>query len=221
VASLPQKLSRFETLRYNFNFLAAVLPRRRAASGVLFGNSEICSLARGRVERPHSTGGDMAKYDLRVNGFRRSIESDDPGKPLLYVLRGMGLTATKYGCGLGQCGACTVMIDGAAVRSCQTRVSDLAGKSITTMEGLSNTGAQHPVQAAFIKEQVPQCGYCTSGMIMSSVALLERNKKPSEAEIRSELDANLCRCGSHVRVVRAVMAASGQSTTGQETQKGG
>ena len=157
----------------------------------------------------------MAKYDLRVNGFRRSIESDDPGKPLLYVLRGMGLTATKYGCGLGQCGACTVMIDGAAVRSCQTRVSDLAGKSITTMEGLSNTGAQHPVQAAFIKEQVPQCGYCTSGMIMSSVALLERNKKPSEAEIRSELDANLCRCGSHVRVVRAVMAASGQSTTGQ------
>ena len=157
----------------------------------------------------------MAKYDLRVNGFRRSIESDDPDKPLLYVLRGMGLTATKYGCGLGQCGSCTVMIDGAAVRSCQTRVSELAGKSIMTMEGLSNTGTQHPVQAAFIKEQVPQCGYCTNGMIMSSVALLERNKKPSEAEIRSELDANLCRCGSHVRVVKAVMAASGQSTTGQ------
>ena len=157
----------------------------------------------------------MAKYDLRVNGFRRSIDSDDPDKPLLYVLRGMGLTATKYGCGLGQCGSCTVMIDGAAVRSCQTRVSELAGKSIMTMEGLSNTGTQHPVQAAFIKEQVPQCGYCTNGMIMSSVALLERNKKPSEAEIRSELDANLCRCGSHVRVVKAVMAASGQSTTGQ------
>ena len=160
-------------------------------------------------------GSEMAKYDLRVNGFRRSIESDDPDKPLLYVLRGMGLTATKYGCGLGQCGACTVMIDGAAVRSCQTRVSDLAGKSITTMEGISNTGTQHPVQAAFIKEQVPQCGYCTNGMVMSSIALLERNKKPSEAEIRSELDANLCRCGSHVRVVKAVMAASGQSTTGQ------
>ena len=157
----------------------------------------------------------MAKYDLRVNGFRRSIESDDPDKPLLYVLRGMGLTATKYGCGLGQCGSCTVMIDGAAVRSCQTRVSELAGKSIMTMEGLSNTGTQHPVQAAFIKEQVPQCGYCTGGMIMTSVALLERNKKPTEQQVRSELDANLCRCGSHVRVVRAVMAASGQGTTGQ------
>ncbi len=152
----------------------------------------------------------MAKYDLRVNGFARSVEADDPDKPLLYVLRGMGLTATKYGCGLGQCGACTVVIDGAATRSCQTRVSDLKGKSITTLEGLAGATGPHPVQAAFIKEQVPQCGYCTSGMIMTSVALLERNKKPSEAEVRSELDANLCRCGSHVRVLAAVMAASGQ-----------
>ena len=157
----------------------------------------------------------MARYDLRVNGFARFAETDDPDKPLLYVLREMGLTAAKYGCGLGQCGACTILIDGAPARSCQTRVADLKGKTITTMEGLSATGAPHPVQAAFIKEQVPQCGYCTGGMIMTSVALLERNKKPTEQQVRSELDANLCRCGSHVRVVRAVMAASGQGTTGQ------
>ncbi len=163
----------------------------------------------------------MAKYDLRVNGSAHSVEADDPDKPLLYVLRGMGLTAAKFGCGLGQCGACTVIIDGAATRSCQTRVSELDGKSITTLEGLGTPAAPHPVQAAFIKEQVPQCGYCTNGMIMTSVALLERNNKPSEADIRSELDANLCRCGSHVRVLRAVMAASGQATTGQESQKGG
>jgi nicotinate dehydrogenase subunit A len=157
----------------------------------------------------------MASYDLRVNGFRRSVEADDPDKPLLYVLRGMGLTATKFGCGLGQCGACTVMIDGVAARSCQTRIADLAGKAVTTLEGLATDSGPHPVQAAFIKEQVPQCGYCTSGMIMTSVALLARNKKPSEAEIRAELDGNLCRCGTHVRVLRAVMAASGQPVTGK------
>jgi nicotinate dehydrogenase subunit A len=149
----------------------------------------------------------MPKYDLRVNGFARTVDSSDPDQPLLYVLRGMGLTATKYGCGLGQCGACTVLIDGKSARSCQTTIAAMQGKTVTTLEGL---GGAHPVQAAFIKEQVPQCGYCTSGMIMTSVALLESNKKPSEAEIRNELDGNLCRCGSHVRVVRAVMAASGQ-----------
>ena len=154
----------------------------------------------------------MATYDLRVNGFARSIEADDPDKPLLYVLRGMGLTATKFGCGLGQCGACTVLIDGVATRACQTRVSDLKGKTVTTLEGLAGPSGPHPVQAAFIKEQVPQCGYCASGMILGAVALLERNKKPSEAEVRTELDGNLCRCGSHVRVLRAVMAASGQPT---------
>lgn len=157
----------------------------------------------------------MASYDLRVNGFRRSVEADDPDKPLLYVLRGMGLTATKFGCGLGQCGACTVMIDDAAARSCQTRIADLAGKAVTTLEGIATEAGPHPVQAAFIKEQVPQCGYCTSGMIMTSVALLARNKKPSEAEVRAELDGNLCRCGTHVRVLRAVMAASGQPSSGQ------
>jgi nicotinate dehydrogenase subunit A len=152
----------------------------------------------------------MPSYNLRVNGFARTADSPDPMKPLLYVLRGFGLTATKYGCGLGQCGACTVLIDGKSARSCQTAIADVAGKSVTTLEGLGSTGAPHPIQAAFIKEQVPQCGYCTSGMIMSAAALLAARPKPSEAEIKAELDGNLCRCGSHIRVVRAVLAASGQ-----------
>jgi nicotinate dehydrogenase subunit A len=152
----------------------------------------------------------MPSYDVRINGFGRRVETADPDKPLLYVLRGLGLTATKYGCGLGQCGACTVMIDGRAARSCQLTIADAQGKSVTTLEGLGSTATPHPVQAAFIKEQVPQCGYCTSGMIMSAAALLADKKKPTESEIRTALDGNLCRCGTHVRVVRAVLAASGQ-----------
>jgi nicotinate dehydrogenase subunit A len=152
----------------------------------------------------------MPSYDLRINGFARSVDSPDPEKPLLYVLRGMGLTATKFGCGLGQCGACTVLLDGKATRSCQTTIANAKGKTVTTLEGLGSASTPHPVQAAFIKEQVPQCGYCTSGMIMSAAALLMEKQKPSKADIRSALDGNLCRCGTHVRVVRAVMAASGQ-----------
>jgi len=152
----------------------------------------------------------MEIYNLRVNGFARTVESDDPEKPLLYALRDLGLTATKYGCGLGQCGSCTVIIDGKAVRSCRTSVQSTRGKSVTTLEGLSADAALHPVQAAFIKEQAAQCGYCTSGLIMSAAALLASNPKPTEADIRTALDGNLCRCGAHVRVVRAVLAASGQ-----------
>ncbi len=152
----------------------------------------------------------MPGYDLRVNGFPRSVDSADPDKPLLYVLRGFGLTAAKFGCGLGQCGACIVLIDGKAAPACQTTIADAQGRSVTTLEGLGTIGAPHPIQAAFIAEQVPQCGYCTGGMIMTSAGLLARNKKPSEAEIRAELDGNLCRCGTHVRVVRAVLRASGQ-----------
>jgi aerobic-type carbon monoxide dehydrogenase small subunit (CoxS/CutS family) len=152
----------------------------------------------------------MAKYNLRVNGNGQTIDSVYAEKPLLYVLRELGLTAAKFGCGLGQCGACTVLMDGAAVRSCQTTVADAQGKPILTLEGLGSPANPHPLQTAFIKEQVPQCGYCTNGMIMSAAALLSKNKRPSEADIRSALDGNLCRCGSHVRVVRAVMAASGQ-----------
>ena len=152
----------------------------------------------------------MPSYDLRINGFARSVDSPDPEKPLLYVLRGLGLTAAKFGCGLGQCGACTVLLDGKAIRSCQTTIANAQSKTVTTLEGLGSASTPHPIQAAFIKEQVPQCGYCTNGMIMSAAALLAEKQKPSEADIRSALDGNLCRCGTHVRVVRAVMAASGQ-----------
>jgi nicotinate dehydrogenase subunit A len=152
----------------------------------------------------------MPSYDVRVNGRARTVDSSDPEQPLLYVLRGMGLTATKFGCGLGQCGACTVLLEGKAVRSCQTPIASIAGQAVTTLEGLGTVAAPHPLQAAFIKEQVPQCGYCTSGMIMSAASLLSDKPRPSEEEIRSALDGNLCRCGTHVRVVRAVLAASGQ-----------
>jgi nicotinate dehydrogenase subunit A len=152
----------------------------------------------------------MPSYNIRVNGFARTVDSSDPTQPLLYVLRGFGLRAAKFGCGLGQCGSCNVLIDGRAVPSCTTSIEAVQGKSITTVEGLGSTSTPHPVQAAFIKEQVPQCGYCTSGMIVSAAALLAGTPKPTEAEIRSALDGNLCRCGTHVRVVRAVMAASGQ-----------
>jgi nicotinate dehydrogenase subunit A len=140
----------------------------------------------------------------------RAVDSSDADKPLLYVLRDLGLTATKFGCGLGQCGACIVLADGTAVQSCQVTVANAQGKAITTLEGLGSAAKPHPIQTAFIDAQVPQCGYCTSGMIMSAAALLSKKRKPTESEIRSALDGNLCRCGTHVRAVRAVMTASGQ-----------
>ena len=152
----------------------------------------------------------MAAYDLRINGSARSVEATDADKPLLYVLRGLGLTAAKFGCGLGQCGACTVLLDGKSIRSCQTPIGEAKGKAVTTLEGLGTVAQPHPLQAAFIREQVPQCGYCTNGMIMSAAGLLAREPKPTEDQVRNELDGNLCRCGSHLRVVKAVMAASGQ-----------
>jgi len=152
----------------------------------------------------------VPRYNLQVNGIARIVDSSDPDQPLLYVLRGLGLTATKFGCGLGQCGACTVLVDSKAVRSCQMTIAGAQGASVTTLEGLGSITKPHPLQAAFIKEQVPQCGYCISGIIMSAAALLSENQKPTEAEIQMALDGNLCRCGSHVRIVRAVMAASGQ-----------
>ena len=152
----------------------------------------------------------MARYNLHINGNAQTVDSSDADKPLLYVLRELSLTAAKFGCGLGQCGACTVLIDGAAVRSCRISIAVAQGKPIVTLEGLGTPDKPHPLQTAFINEQVPQCGYCTSGIIMSAAALLSTNKKPSESDIRTALDGNLCRCGTHTRVVRAVMAASGQ-----------
>ncbi|MGN6749814.1 MAG: (2Fe-2S)-binding protein [Xanthobacteraceae bacterium] len=153
---------------------------------------------------------DMTSYRLRINGIDRSIESSDPDQPLLYALRGLGLTATKFGCGLGQCGACSVLLDGRPVRSCLETLAAAQGKSVTTAEALGSIAAPNPVQAAFIKEQVPQCGYCTSGIIISATALLNENPKPTEDDVRTALAGNLCRCGTHARVIRAVMAASGQ-----------
>src|SRR5262245_57335461 len=129
--------------------------------------------------------------------------------PLLYALRDdMALHGPKFGCGLGQCGACTVIVDGEAVRSCQTPVSSLAGKNIQTLEGLGSPENLSKVQAAFVEEQAAQCGYCTNGMIMSATALLAKTPKPTEAQVRTALAGNLCRCGSHVRVLRAVMRAA-------------
>ena len=151
----------------------------------------------------------MPAYTFTVNGARRTVDAWDPDMPLLYALReSLGLTAAKYGCGLGQCGSCTVLVDGRATRSCVVRIADVAGKSVTTSEGLGSPEKPHPVQAAFIAEQAAQCGYCTSGMVMSAVALLASNPAPSRAETQTALAGNLCRCGSHDRVLRAVQRAA-------------
>ena len=151
----------------------------------------------------------MANVTLRVNGGSQTIEADDPNMPLLYALRDdFGLHGPKFGCGLGQCGACTVIVDGNAVRSCQMTVSQAQGRQITTLEGLGSPEQMHKVQAAFVAEQAAQCGYCSNGMIMSATALLAKTPKPSEAQVRQALAGNLCRCGTHVRILRAVMRAA-------------
>ena len=148
----------------------------------------------------------MATVNLRVNGIAHAIDADDPDMPLLYALRNdIGLHGPKFGCGLGQCGACTVLMDGQAVRSCQVTVRATQNREITTLEGLGYPENLHRVQAAFVDEQAAQCGYCTNGMIMSAVALLTKTSRPTEAQVRTALAGNLCRCGSHIRVLRAVM----------------
>jgi nicotinate dehydrogenase subunit A len=151
----------------------------------------------------------MANVTLRVNGRSQTIDADDTNMPLLYALRDhLELHGPKFGCGLGQCGACTVMVDGNAVRSCQTPISQVQGREITTLEGLGSPEQMHKVQAAFVAEQAAQCGYCTNGMIMSATALLAKTPKPTEAQVRQALAGNLCRCGTHVRILRAVMRAA-------------
>ena len=150
-----------------------------------------------------------ANLTLKVNGKSHAIAVDDPQMPLLYALRNdLDLNGPRFGCGLAQCGACTVHVDGEAVRSCSYPVSKAAGKKIVTLEGLGNPGKLHPLQQAFIDEQAVQCGYCINGMIMQAAAFLGKKKHPSEAEIKQALAANLCRCGTHVRIVRAVKRAS-------------
>jgi nicotinate dehydrogenase subunit A len=147
---------------------------------------------------------------LNVNGHATTVSVDDPDMPLLYALRNdLHLHGPRFGCGLGQCGACTVHVDGVATRSCITPISTVGNGKIVTLEGLGTADKPHPVQAAFIEEQAVQCGYCINGMIMQSAAFLEKNKKPSDDEIREELANNLCRCGTHVRILRAVKRAAG------------
>jgi nicotinate dehydrogenase subunit A len=152
----------------------------------------------------------MAKIALRVNGKAHTVEAD-ADMPLLYALRNdLQLNGPKFGCGLAQCGACTVIIDGNAIRSCVTPVSAAQNKPVTTLEGLGTTKKMHKIQQAFVDEQAVQCGYCINGMIMSTKALLDKNPKPSDSQIKEALAGNLCRCGTHLRILRAVKRASGQ-----------
>jgi aerobic-type carbon monoxide dehydrogenase small subunit (CoxS/CutS family) len=149
-----------------------------------------------------------AKYALMINGQSFSVDAE-PDENLLSVLRDeLDLTGTKYGCGEGQCGACTVLIDGRAQRSCVTPISTAAGKSMTTVEGLAKENRLHPVQQAFLDEAAMQCAYCTSGMIMSAVSLLNHKQNPSDAEILQSMQGNICRCGTYPRIVAAVRRAS-------------
>ena len=149
----------------------------------------------------------MAKFDFTVNNRPASVDVE-PDTALLWVVREhLKLTGTKFGCGSGLCGACTVHIDGKAVRSCQTQMSAMTGKRVTTIEGLSNNNS-HPLQRAWIAEQVPQCGYCQSGQIMQAAELLARNRSPSREQIVAHMDGNICRCGTYPRIVRAIQRAS-------------
>ena len=147
-------------------------------------------------------------FQLKVNGDTKRV-SVEPDTPLLYILRNdFELNAPRFGCGLSQCGACTVLVEGRPTRSCVTPVSAVGAKGVTTLEGLGTKDRLHPLQKAFIEEQAAQCGYCTNGMIMTAKALLDKTPKPTEAQIKKALAANLCRCGTHNRVVRAVLRAS-------------
>lgn len=155
----------------------------------------------------------MASYQLHLNGRPRKVEAD-ADSPLLYVLRDqLELHGPKFGCGLGQCGACTVHLDGQAIRSCVMPIAAVGNKKVTTLEGLGSSAKPSPLQQAFIDEQAAQCGYCINGMVMQAADLLKRTPKPSEQQIREGLAMNLCRCGTHQRIVRAVQRASGQPVT--------
>ena len=163
----------------------------------------------------------MAAIHLTVNGKPYTVDID-PQTSLLNVLReDLDLTGSKYGCGEGQCGACTVLLDGKAQRSCITRVGAVSQKQITTIEGLANGEHLHPVQQAFLEAGAMQCGYCTSGMIMSALALLQRNPSPSEGEIVNFMDGNICRCGTYPRIVSAIQKAAKVASAGSAAKGGG
>lgn len=159
----------------------------------------------------------MATITLKINNTSHTLEAD-PKMPLLWAIREMiGLTGTKYGCGIAQCGACTVHLNGQPVRSCSIPVSTAANKEITTIEGLSENNS-HPVQQAWIAEQVPQCGYCQSGQIMAAAALLKRKPNPTDADIDSAMQGHICRCGTYPRIREAIKKASGYSTQKASTK---
>ncbi len=152
----------------------------------------------------------MASFTLTVNGTEQTVDVDE-NTPLLWVLRNdLGLTGTKFGCGLSQCGACTVHLDGAATRSCVTPISDVGDQEITTIEGLADESGPHPLQEAWIEAQAPQCGYCQSGQIMTAAALLEGNPDPTDDDITEAMQGNLCRCGTYNRIRQAIKLAAGQ-----------
>jgi len=162
-------------------------------------------------DTPTSGSGERGptQLTLHVNGKPAVIAVDDPQMPLLYALRNeLGLRGPRFGCGLGQCGACTVHLDGNPTRSCVFPVKQAEGRKIVTLEGLGTSGHPHPLQRAFIEEQAVQCGYCINGVLMQAKALLDQNKHPSEDDIRAALANNLCRCGTHVRIIRAIRRAS-------------
>ena len=150
----------------------------------------------------------MARISLKVNGKARAVDVD-PTTPLLYVLRDdLGLHGPRFGCGLSQCGACTVIMDGNAVRSCSVPVTSARNRNITTLEGLGSVAHPHPLQRAFIEEQAAQCGFCMNGIVMTAKVLLDKKPNPTDADIKQALDGVLCRCGSHLRVIRAIKRAA-------------
>lgn len=152
----------------------------------------------------------MAQFSLKVNNKLRVVDMD-PSTPLLYVLRDdLELNGPKFGCGLSQCGACTVIVNGETIRSCVTPVAAVRNRHVITLEGLGTLAQPHPLQAAFIEEQAAQCGYCIGGMIMTAKVLLDKNPHPSEGQIKQALEGHLCRCGTHLRIVRAIQRAAGK-----------
>jgi isoquinoline 1-oxidoreductase alpha subunit len=155
----------------------------------------------------------MAQFKLTINARPHAVDVDDPSMPLLWVLRDViGMTGTKYGCGIGQCGACTVHLNGAAVRSCSLTIADAAGGAVTTIEGLSPDG-RHPLQIAWQEEDVPQCGYCQAGQLMNAAAFLAGNSAPTDDEITAAMSGNLCRCGTYPRIHRAIKRVTSRGRT--------
>jgi nicotinate dehydrogenase subunit A len=151
----------------------------------------------------------MAKYSFKLNGRAVTVDSWDPAQPLLYLLRNaLGTHGPKFGCGLGQCGSCSVLIDGKLTRSCMTAIKQVAGHAVTTLEGLGTPEKPDPVQAAFVTEQAAQCGYCTNGMIMAAKSLLNQTPNPTTDQVKQGLAGNLCRCGTHTRILNAVLRAA-------------